>query len=174
MYIISYVDTHTGKIVTKQVENLTDKNIIFAERIFGHVDYLYEKALKILSTNINARYTTYYKKKRNGNPRRIDIPDEDLKKYMREVKYVFVNLFNFVFPECVSAYVKHRSVKQAAQKHVCSYAIIEFDIENFFGSCTLEKVMDSLMIIYPFCLIDHKKLETIIKACMIIFITPLF
>lgn len=167
MYIISFTDTKTGKIVTKQVRTLTDRNILFAERNFGSVDYLYEEALKILSTDISSRYTTYYKKKRSGKLRRIDVPDEKLKKYMREVNYVFTNLFDFIFPEYVSAYVKHRSVKQAAQKHVGAYAIFEFDIENFFGSCTLENVMYALQIIYPFCLMDNFKLETIIKACMI-------
>lgn len=166
MPIVSFIDPKTGQIVTR-VRELTNKNIVFAEINFGFVDYLYEEALKILATNIGSRYTTYYKKKRSGKLRRIDAPDEGLKKYMKEVKDFFAKRLGFIFPECVSAYVKHRSAKQAAQKHVGAYAIFKFDIENFFGSCTLENIMYALQSIYPFCLMDDFKLETIIKACMI-------
>ena len=167
MYIISFTDNKTGEIITKKVLSLTDKNITLAKNNFSNIDYLFEEALKIHATNITKRYTTFYKTKRNGKHRRIDIPDDNLKKYMRDVNYVFTNLLGFIFPDYIYAYVKKRSAKQAAQKHIGAYAIIKFDIENFFGNCTLENVMKALQIIYPFCLIDTYKLETIIKACMI-------
>ena len=170
MYIISFTDSMTGEVITRDADNLTEKNIRYAERNVGFIDYLYNEALKILSTkNVYKRYITYYKKKRNGKLRRIDIPDDELKSYMRKVNSTFTEALNFVFPECVSAYVKHRSVKQAAQKHAGAYAIMQFDIEDFFGSCTLKNIMDALSVIYPFCLIDTYKLTIILLPCMIFY-----
>ena len=86
---------------------------------------------------------------------------------MRKVNDIFLNNFNFIFPSCVCGYVKHRSIKNAAIKHVGCHTVYKFDLENFFGSCTLDIVIGSLIEIYPFCLLDISKLEAIIKACMI-------
>lgn len=167
MFIISYIDKKTCRIITHETSVITDTNIISVKKNNGYIMYLYEEAQKILATNIRKRYTTHKKKKSNGKYRRIDIPDEKIKKYMREVCKIFTSKYNFVFPECVGAYVKDRSIEQAVSKHTNSHSIMKFDIQDFFGNCTLEIVMDSLKQIYPFCIIDANILETIIKACMI-------
>lgn len=167
MFIISYLDHKTNLIKTRYTDSLTENNISRFKAKIGEIEYLYEEALKILNTDISRRYITEYKRKKNGTFRRIDKPDDKLKKYMKEVVTCFVEKLNFLFPEYVRAYVKHRSNKETVLRHTNSYAIAKFDISNFFGSCTLENIMLSLERIYPFCLIDSLKLETILKACMI-------
>lgn len=167
MFIISYRNHKTNSIKTRYTDSLTENNISRFQAKIGEIEYLYEEALKILSTDINRRYITEYKEKKNGSSRRIDKPDDKLKKYMKEVVRCFVEKLNFLFPEYVRAYVKHRSNKETVLRHTNAYAIAKFDITDFFGSCTLENIMLSLEIIYPFCLIDSIKLETILKACMV-------
>ncbi len=167
LYIITHQNFRRGGLRTELVEAFTEKNVFFVKRNAGYFNYLYDSALKILQTDVNSRYTTYFKKKRSGKFRRIDIPDEGLKKFMREVNHYFVDLYNFIFPEYIYAYVKERSAIDAAAQHVGASRIMGFDIENFFGSCTLKIVMDSLVQLYPFCLLDQEQLETIVQACMI-------
>lgn len=164
-YIITYVDRKTGKIKTDRVEAFTNRNVFFIRRNQGLFNYLYAKAQEILSTDVSSRYHTHYIKKRNGKLRRIDEPDEELKKFMRTVNHYFVDEYNFIFPSCIYAYVKDRSAIKAARHLRGARQIVGLDIENFFGSCTLDIVMDSLVQIYPFCLFDPIQLETIVMAC---------
>lgn len=165
--IITHQNLRRGGLRTERVHEFTDKNVFFVKKNQGYINYLYDCALNILQTDVNSRYTTYYKKKRNGKKRRIDIPDEELKKFMRDVNHYFVDLFNFIFPEYIYGYVKDRSAIDAAAQHCGASRIMGFDIENFFGSCTLSKIMYSLEQLYPFCLMDQEQLETIVQACMI-------
>ena len=167
LYIITHHNYRKGGLRTEFVRSFTTKNIYFVKKNQGYFNYLYDSALKILQTDVNSRYTTYFKKKRNGKKRRIDIPDEGLKKFMRDVNHYFVDLYNFIFPKYIYAYVKERSAIDAAAQHCGATRIMGFDIENFFGSCTLSKVMYSLEQLYPFCLMDQEQLETIVQACMI-------
>ncbi len=166
-YIITYKNKKDDETYTEFVEEFTNKNIRFVKSFSAQVDYLYMRALEILSTDVNSHYTTYYKKKRSGKLRRIDIPDEELKKYMREVNHYFVHNFKFLFPNFVYAYVPGKSTINAVTKHLGARCIMGFDIKDFFGSCTINVIMNSLSIIYPFCLMDLNKLETIVASCMI-------
>lgn len=178
--LISYVDPKTSKVVTHLFKNATPKNLLFIKEAYYELNHLYEVAQEILESGISSRYNTYYVPKKNGKSRRIDEPDEYLKIYMRNVIRFFTRQLSFVFPECVGAYVKGKSIKSVADKHVSAYAIAKFDIKDFFPNCTFTKIMRSLYSVYPFCLmhelqkeIDGKvlefdnKLETIVLACLI-------
>ena len=66
MYIITHENRRKGGLRTERVEAFTDKNIFFVKKNQGYFNYLYDRALQILQTDVNSRYTTYYKKKRNG------------------------------------------------------------------------------------------------------------
>ncbi len=169
--IIIFYRGRDGSVTTVRTTFLTKRNINFVRHKDGRIRYLYNEALELLSKieeeGQDNFYKTYYKKKRSGGFRRIDIPCEELKSFMREVNHFFTEELRFEFPEFVSAYVKKRSCKDAASKHTCAKDIIKLDIKDFFGSCTLEAIMESLNVIYPFCLINEEVLETIVKACMI-------
>lgn len=167
--IISYKDKATGQIITKDTWGLSRKNISFFKYTCcnRNVDLLYLDAQDILSSDVSKRYTTRYIPKANGTFRRIDVPDEELKRYMNRVKRWITKDINFLFPECIGAYVKGRSPKQAAMVHAGACAIAKFDIKDFFRSVNLEFIMKSLSQIYPFGLMDEEVLKTIIKACMI-------
>ena len=160
-----------GHVAIVRTPVITQKNRDFVTSKDGVIRYLYNKALELLARieteGQNKFYTTYSKKKKSGGFRRIDVPCEELKSYMREVNHFFTEGLHFEFPECVSAYVKKRRCIDAAAKHTKAREIVKLDIKDFFGSCTLEAIMGSLTIMYPFCLINEEALRTIIKACMI-------
>lgn len=167
MYI-TYIDKKTGKANTRSVETITEKNSLWIDNAIPSIYKLYEEAQKILSDgDLSKRYRTKYIPKQSGGKRRIDKPDEELKKYMRKVINVFVNELHLVFPQSSYAYIKNRSPKQLAETHKEARTIIRLDIKRFFYNCTLEFIMAAMEEVYPFCLLDITVLEVIIKACML-------
>ena len=170
MYISFYSERNPGKILTRETELVTRKNKEWIEKLLPGFNYLYNRALQIIEGgDISKKYQTIYIKKKNGNRRRIDIPNEELKKYQREVVYVFTNKLKFIFPSSIYGYVKGRNRKQMAEVHKNQYQIIKLDIKDFFSSCTLEFVLSSMKEIYPFCMINIRMIRTILIPCIVYF-----
>ena len=168
MYISFY--RNPDKIVTRNTEVVTRKNKEWIEKLLPGFNYLYNRALQIIEGgDISKKYQTIYIAKKNGNKRRIDIPDEELKKYQREVVYIFTNKLNFLFPSCTYGFVKGRNRKQMAEVHKNQYQIIKLDIKDFFSSCTLDFVLNSMNEVYPFCMFNTRMIRTILIPCMVYF-----
>lgn len=169
MYI-SYINKRTNKIETRQTKFVTKKNKEELEKRMQCFYYLYDKALKILeSGDVSKHYRTEYRLKKNNSKRRIDVPDEQLMKYQKEMVYVFTKKLEFIFPKSVYGYVKGRNAKQMAEVHKNQYQVIKLDIKDFFPNCTLEFIMNAMSIVYPFCLLNKKLIETIIMPCMVFY-----
>ena len=169
MYI-SYKNRRNGKIVTRFSIVTTQKNQKELEKRMSCFNYLYEKAVQLLeSEDISANYRTEIRVKKNNSRRRIDIPNDDLMRYQREVVEIFSNKLNLLFPNTVFGYVKGRNAKMLAEEHKNQFQIIKLDIKNFFPSCTLEFIMNSMYRVYPFCLLSKELIETILKPCMIFY-----
>ena len=169
MYI-SYINKKNGNIVTRNTNIITEKNKKELERRIQCFYYLYEKALEIVENNdISTLYETKYILKKNKRKRRIDIPNAELYIYQKELVNIFTNKLELIFPNSVYAYVKGRNTKSMAEIHKNQYQVIKLDIKDFFPSCTLDFIMKSMSTVYPFCLLDKKLLETIIKPCMIFY-----
>lgn len=169
MYI-SYINKRNNQIETRNTDGATEKNITELERRMQYFYYLYEEALKILQDgDISSRYRTEYRLKKNKTKRRIDVPDEELMKYQKEMVDIFNNHLALIFPQSVYGYVKDRSAKSMAEVHRNQYQVIKMDIKDFFPSCTLNFIMKSMSTVYPFCLLNRELIETIIKPCMIFY-----
>jgi len=167
---ISYINKKNNQIETRNTDGATEKNIKELERRMQYFYYLYEEALRILQDgDVSSRYRTEYRLKKNKTKRRIDIPDEELMKYQKEMVDVFNNHLALIFPQSVYGYVKNRSAKSMAEVHKNQYQVIKMDIKDFFPSCTLNFIMKSMSTVYPFCLLDRELIETIIKPCMIFY-----
>ena len=169
MYI-SYINKKNNQIETRNTEDVTEKNIKELERRMQYFYYLYARALEILADgDISSRYRTEYRYKKNKKRRRIDIPDEELMKYQKEMVDIFNNQLALIFPQSVYGYVKGRSAKAMAEVHRNQYQVIKMDIKDFFPNCTLNFIMKSMSTVYPFCLVDSEIIETIVKPCMIFY-----
>lgn len=164
---ITYMDNKTGENKVGVVENFSKKSINKVKLILPYMNELYLMAKNFLEDNINDRYKTFFKEKRSGGKRRIDIPDNELKAFMRAVNYFINNICYINFPSNVFGFIKNKSTKMLAEVHNNLSSMIEVDIKDFFPNCTLDKLMYSMKTIYPFCLMDSDKLEVILKACMI-------
>jgi len=167
-FYISFWDEKYQKVKTLQVEEFTRKNLDFVDPMLPYLYNLYEEAEEILSQgDISKRYKTTYIPKKSGGKRKIDEPDEELKRYMKKVVDVFTNKFSLFFPESTFAYIKGRNTKKMAEVHKGKKIILKVDIKDFFSNCTLKFILDAMLKVYPFCIMDIEVLETIVKACMI-------
>lgn len=167
MYI-SYVKNND--VITRDVGIITEKNILEFEKRKKYFSFLYEEALKIIGDeNCFNKYTTHYVPKKNNGYRRIDIPNEQLRNYQKEISNIFSDRIKLLFPKSVYAYVKGKNPKEMAKRHVDKDRIIKADIKNFYANCTFDFIIQSMLNVYPFCLIEANILQTIIKPCMVFY-----
>lgn len=108
-------------------------------------EHLYEQERSSL-------YHTYYIPKHSGGTRRIDEPNEELMKALRELKQIFEDDFGALYHTSAFAYIKHRCTLDAVKRHQANESkwFAKFDLHNFFGSTTPEFVMDMFSRVFPF------------------------
>ena len=166
MYI-TYINQAKMQKITCSTDIVTERNIAYANRENGTLILLCKDAKELLRNGVDSKYTTYYKKKSNGQKRQINVPDDELKAFMRKVVKAFTTMPGFIWPDTMYAFIEGRGIKQHANLHKDAEVIIKMDIKNFFDSCTFKFVAESMHKVYPFCLMDWSLLEPIIKACML-------
>lgn len=99
-------------------------------------------------------YRSFSIPKRNGRPRPIDAPKDELMIALRELKGIFETLFhaNCLYHTSAFAYVGGRSHHSALQRHQQNQSrwFLKLDCANFFGSTTKDFTMRMLYQIWPF------------------------
>lgn len=98
---------------------------------------------RVLQTNDNLKYKTFYKPKRNGGKRLIEAPiDPDLILIQQRFKNLLDKEYVKYLPSCVHGYIKERNIVSNAKAHVCGAHeyIIKIDIRNFFNSISYERL----------------------------------
>jgi len=84
--------------------------------------------------------------------RRIDAPNDELKTLLNTLKGIFEDDFHALYHTSAFAYIKHRSTIDAVKRHQQNESrwFGKFDLKNFFGSTTVDFIMEMLSMIYPF------------------------
>ena len=97
-------------------------------------------------------YTTFPIPKRSGGLRRIDAPNPELMDALRRLKTIFEDDFHVLYHTSAFAYIKGRCAVDAMKRHQYNKSkwFAKLDLHNFFGSTTLEYVINNLSIIFPF------------------------
>ena len=97
-------------------------------------------------------YKTFHIPKKSGGLRKIDAPKPELETALRNLDYLFKKDFKALYHTSAFAYIKNRCTIDAVKRHQQNESrwFGKYDLSNFFGSTTLEFVMNMLAIIYPF------------------------
>jgi len=97
-------------------------------------------------------YSSFHIPKRSGGLRRIDAPKPELMDALRRLKTIFEEDFRVLYHTSAFAYVKGRSTIDAIKRHQKNESkwFGKYDLSNFFGSTTLDFVMQQLGYIFPF------------------------
>ena len=174
-------DKLTGELVEKQIfitpkdghTYLTSwlmKRFVYqveTKKIADRLNELANLADSLMSSLESSSYQTSYRKKRNGSFRRIDEPSKELKEYQKSVVKFFEQELKYQHPEGAYAYIKKRNARQAVKAHSGSNIFFKYDLYNFFPSCTMKGLLDTMAIVYPFCFIDRNIMQRILRACMV-------
>ena len=151
----SYMITpNTSNTKTYCVENISQRllssvdvdEIINKLKLFNkHTDYL-------RASNRADLYNTFYIPKRSGKSfRRIDAPNDELKSSLRHLKHILENDCKLLYHTSAFAYIKHRSTIDAVKKHQANESkwFGKYDLSDFFGSTTLDFVLEMFSKIFP-------------------------
>lgn len=97
-------------------------------------------------------YYTFHIPKKSGGLRKIDAPEPELKDALCRLKTIFEEDFCALYHTSAFAYIKKRSVIDCMKKHQQNKSkwFCKLDLSNFFGSTTLEFVMNMFSKIFPF------------------------
>ena len=97
-------------------------------------------------------YETFYIPKSSGGMRRIDAPLPELKSALTTLKGLLETTFHALYHSSAFAYIHGRSTVDAVRRHQANNSqwFGKLDLHDFFGSTTLDFVMNQLSMIYPF------------------------
>ena len=97
-------------------------------------------------------YHTFHIPKSSGGLRRIDEPLPDLMNALRQLKTLFEEEFKALHHTSAFAYIKGRCTLDAVKRHQQNESrwFGKFDLHDFFGSTTLEFMMQQFSMVFPF------------------------
>lgn len=107
----------------------------FAHLFDYYVDYLYE-----MSNNPEKFYSTFYIPKRNGTKRRIDAPNEHLKKVQTWILTEI--LYHIPCSNYAKAYIPGTAVKDNARFHCGQKIVLTMDVKDFFSSISSDRILN--------------------------------
>lgn len=157
----NYIHYDNKKIIssTKTYEIDINSRFLANKNKKVNVDYLIKKLRLFNEATENLRrvnrhdlYKTFYIPKKSGKKwRRIDAPNDELMDALRELKRILENDFKLLFHTSAYAYIKNRSTVDAVKKHQQNESkwFAKLDFSDFFGSTTIDFVMNMLSMIYP-------------------------
>lgn len=105
------------------------KYLFISESTLNHLLY---------NSSWNEKYYTFTVEKRNGNPRTIHSPNELLKRIQTILKNDLLKIYGT--KGCVHGFVKGKSIKSNAQKHVNKKFVLNVDLSEFFDTIHFGRV----------------------------------
>lgn len=120
-------------------------------------------------------YRSFKIPKRSGGLRKIDAPQDDLMKALRDLKDIFEKKFFASYHTCAFAYVHGRSTIDSVKRHQANNSrwFLKLDAKGFFPSTTEEFLIDMICNLYPFCTFvryDYGYMEELKKALSLCFL----
>lgn len=150
----SVINQNAGNTRTYEFERVSNKFLsrIDVNELVGHLVRFNESTEELRNVNRQDLYTTFYIPKKSGGLRRIDAPKPELMDALRRLKTIFEEKFHALYHTSAFAYIKERSTLKAIQRHQNNESkwFGKFDLSNFFGSTTIDFVMQQLSMIFPF------------------------
>lgn len=144
-------DTTTWKVdaISRELIEKTDfyaMQVALMEFVEKHKDLI---AVEDKST----LYRSFKIPKRSGGLRQIDAPNDELKKALYELKFIFEKKFYMSYHTSAFAYVHGRSTIDSVKRHQQNNSrwFLKTDMRHFFPSTTPEFLMKMLCMTFPFC-----------------------
>lgn len=97
-------------------------------------------------------YDSFKIPKKSGGLRSINAPKPELMDALRKLKIIFEEQFHALYHTSAFAYIRGRCTIDAIKRHQSNESkwFAKLDLHDFFGSTTLDFVMQMFSMIYPF------------------------
>ena len=144
-------DTITWKVDAISRE-LIEKTDFYAMQV-ALIEFV-EKYKKLIAVEDKSTlYRSFKIPKRSGGLRQIDAPNDELKKALYELKFIFEKKFYMSYHTSAFAYVHGRSTIDSVKRHQQNNSrwFLKTDMRHFFPSTTPEFLMNMLCTTFPFC-----------------------
>ena len=111
-----------------------------------------ESTKELREQDRDSLYTKFYIPKKSGGLRPIDAPCQELKSALRVLQSIFTDRFHASYHTSAYAYVPGRSTVDALKAHQANESkwFLSLDLHNFFGSTTLDFIMQQFSMVFPF------------------------
>jgi retron-type reverse transcriptase len=163
-----------GRIATKTLTNVS--RIEVRDNIINTIQKLDAKLWIFTYNNpeISNMYHTFQIPKRSGGFREICAPNDEIKTIQEEILKIFTKNLKFLPHNAAHGFTKKRNCKTALEVHKAhgSRWFLKLDIKDFFPSTTNEIIANAMNKVYPFCLLNDDKKNTLIRVCTLNGATP--
>lgn len=151
---IVYNNNNETNTKTYEVADISDffKSKINISFLIQRLKKFNESTEALRSVPRNSLYREFHIPKKSGGLRKIDAPNEDLMDALRKLKSIFENDFHALYHTSAFAYIKGRCTVDALKRHQANNSrwYAKYDLSNFFGSTTIDYVMQMFSMIFPF------------------------
>lgn len=111
----------------------------------------------LLEADRHSLYRTFHVPKSSGGLRRIDAPNDELMNALRELKTIFEFECgaDYLYHTSAFAYIHNRNTIECVKRHQTNKSkwFGKFDLHNFFGSTTIDFIINMFRQIYPFAIL---------------------
>lgn len=144
-------DTTTWKV--DEIKNELIEKTNFYEMQAALMDFVDRYKELIAVEDKSTLYRSFKIPKRSGGLRQIDAPNDELKKALYELKFIFEKKFYMSYHTSAFAYVHGRSTIDSVKRHQQNNSrwFLKTDMRHFFPSTTPEFLMKMLCMTFPFC-----------------------
>ena len=148
-----HANTTNTKTITRETLSKTFKQSFNINSLIAKLEAFNGSVSALRETARAELYSTFHIPKRSGGLRRIDAPKPELMDALRALKTLFETEFNALYHTSAFAYVKGRNTVSAIKRHQKNESkwFGKYDLSDFFGSTTLEFVLQQLGMVFPFC-----------------------
>lgn len=140
--------------MTRFVEEVNPaiKSVVNVDSLIGKLKAFNEMNTGLFESDRKKLYHEFYIPKKHGGLRKIDAPNEELKAALRVLVSILVSDFGMLYHTAAFAYIAGRSTIDDIKRHQANESkwFLKTDFSNFFGSTTLEFLMNQLSMIFPF------------------------
>ena len=162
-------DTYDTLTVYKKVTppSLTEK--LQVEKLVVFLKDFNQKHSSLFEADKKSLYYKFSIPKKKGGYREICAPNDALKEALRELKSIFEYQFHVKYHTSAFAYIKNRRCMDVAKRHQKNESkwFATFDFKDFFGSISIDFLMQQFSLIYPFSEIcKNEEYKTILQHTM--------
>lgn len=147
-------NTSQGNTKTYEVDSVSERftNGLNVDRLVRKLKEFNASTEELRASERGNLYHTFHIPKKSGGLRKIDEPLPELMNALRQLKLLFEEEFHALYHTSAFAYIKGRCTLDAVKRHQQNKSrwFGKFDLHDFFGSTTLDFMMQQFSMVFPF------------------------